>query len=278
MKKKIVIFALVLLAATVGFIIWRNLQVTKKIPTPKKIVSAPAVKKKPERIPARLKKFPHPKVAIVMDDFGYNMSNLETFFSIKKPITLSVLPGLRYSAQIADLARARGYEVILHLPLEAHRKDVVEEVDTIRTGMSDGSVLIRLRKEISEVPGLSGVSNHMGSKATEDKQLMPVIFAELKKDKLYFFDSLTSQKSVCREAAKEMGLRYARRDMFLDNSTEAPYIEKQLLELEKFAFRNGKAIAVCHDRKNTVKVLAKFMPEMARDGVEFVFLSEMVVN
>jgi polysaccharide deacetylase 2 family uncharacterized protein YibQ len=241
-----------------------------------RLKKAAVIPRKKEEAPAMVKKGEGPKVAIVMDDFGYNMNNLDEFFGIGQPITLSILPNQRYSRDVATSARARGYEVILHLPLEAHRKDVVEEADTIRSGMSEKDIIARIKKELESVPGADGVSNHMGSKATEDKKLMVTIIKYLKERKLYFFDSMTSERSVCAEAAAGSKVRCARRDIFLDNSSDIPYIEKQLQELKDLAFARGNAIAVCHDRKNTIIVLSRLMPLMAKEGIIFVYLSEMV--
>ncbi|OGW85044.1 MAG: hypothetical protein A2987_06020, partial [Omnitrophica bacterium RIFCSPLOWO2_01_FULL_45_10] len=145
-------------------------------------------KVRPPAVPSGLKKYKNPRVAIVMDDFGYNMNNVDSLFEIGEPVTLSILPNLTYSRKIANFAKSKGYETILHLPLESHRKDVKEEIDTIRSGMSETEVTSMLDREIASVPGLSGVSNHMGSKATEDMGLMTTIFKELRKRKLYFLD------------------------------------------------------------------------------------------
>jgi hypothetical protein len=212
---------------------------------------------------------------IVLDDFGFNKNNIDSLFSIHQPVTLSILPDLKYSGQIAALAASHGYETILHMPMEPHRNDVQEEVDTIRGGMTDREIIERLDKGIKNIPGLRGMSNHMGSKATEDKALMTVVLKYLKSEKLYFFDSLTSQKSVCREVASIVGIPYARRDVFLDNTEDVAAIEKQIMLLRRLAFRKGRAIAVGHDKKNTILALAKMMPEMAREGVKFVSLSEL---
>jgi len=259
--------SILLIILIAGFFFWRGREAA---PPPK------IAKKKAAKVTAPVSgALRRAKVAIVMDDFGYNMNDFDTLFSINEPITLSVLPGLKYSKTIAEYARGRGYEVILHLPLEPHRKDVKAETDTIRSGMVETEIASRLAKEIESVPHLSGVSNHMGSKSTEDKELMAAIFKYLKKRRLYFFDSLTSEKSVCREAAEAAGLRYARRDIFLDNTNRGEYVEKQLAALEKMAIKRGRAIAVCHDRKNTIAALVKMMPRMAKDGIEFVTLSDM---
>ncbi|MDP2912788.1 MAG: divergent polysaccharide deacetylase family protein [Candidatus Omnitrophota bacterium] len=268
------IFLALLLA--IGFIHWRSVQARKGPPAKTRFVRQAVKRKRQLPPPAAVKRANLPKIAIVIDDFGYNKNNIEELFGINIPVTLSVLPGLRYSSEIALLSRSRGCEVILHLPLEARNKEVREEADTIKTGMSEEDVAKTLDKAMASVPGLSGVSNHMGSKATEDKALMSIVFKRLKSRGLYFFDSLTSDRSVCRQVAGSIGLRYARRDIFLDNSNAPAGIEKELLSLRKRALRYGRAIAICHDRKNTITALAKAMPDMARNGIEFVPLSEMV--
>ena len=45
------------------------------------------------------------KIAIVLDDFGYNADNLDVLFAINSPLTVSVLPNLPYSRRIAEEAR-----------------------------------------------------------------------------------------------------------------------------------------------------------------------------
>lgn len=220
--------------------------------------------------------YARPKVAIVVDDFGYSKNNLDAFLGLKQPITLSILPEQRYTREVARLAKAHGFEIILHLPLEPDRDDVREEVDTIKTDMSEKETLLILKKEIELVPGIAGVSNHMGSKATENRATMTSIIRYLKSEDLYYFDSLTSGRSVCADVARSLGARYAKRDIFLDNSNNTAAIEKQLADLETMAFKRGEAIAICHDRKNTAAVLARELPRMDKEGIEFVRLSELV--
>jgi uncharacterized protein len=277
MKTKIILIstiAVLIIAST--FLIWRVAHAPKRrIVVIKKAAPVKEIAKK-RKFPAVKKRYSNPDVAIVIDDFGYNMNNLDKLFAIKRAVTFSVLPNLAYSRRVALLAASKGYEVILHLPLESNDKTAPAEAGTIKTDMSDGDMLTLLGKDIGSVPGLKGVSNHQGSKATQDKRTMTVILSDLKKRGLYFFDSLVTEKSVCHEAADRTRVPYARRDMFLDNESSPEYIEKQMLSLRKIAFRNGGAIAVCHDRKNTITVLNKMMPELSSEGINFVSLSEMV--
>jgi polysaccharide deacetylase 2 family uncharacterized protein YibQ len=248
---------------------------------PRKIVVLPkhAAAKRPPKsagLPAVQKKFTNPKVAIVMDDFGYNMKDLDQIFAARLPVTFSVLPNLKYSRRVAQLAHSKGFEVILHLPLEANGSSAAVEADTIKTSMGAEQITSMLDQEISDVPYLKGISNHQGSKATEDGRTMSIIMEGLKKKGLYFFDSFCTSKSVCRDVARAEGIKYGRRDVFLDDVNTPEAIEKELLRLRKIAFKKGRAIAVCHDRKGTIAVLGRMMPLLAEDGVVFVYLSDMV--
>lgn len=217
-----------------------------------------------------------PKIAIVMDDFGYNVNELDEIFAMKEPITFSVLPNLQFSGTVARTAHQNGYEVILHLPLESERKDVREETGTIRASMGEEGALDVLEKDIASVPYLSGVSNHMGSRATADESLMETIMSRLKRRDLYFFDSIVTDKTVCAGAAAKAGIKFGKRDVFLDNSGDTEAIKKAMTDLRRIAFRRGWAVGICHYRPNTIRVLASAMPDLAAEGVKFVYLSELV--
>ena len=121
------------------------------------------------RPPAVAKRFANPRIAIVIDDFGYSLNNVDQVLIIKEQVTFSVLPHLKYSRQIAGAAKSKGYEVILHMPMEANRKDIQPEKDTITTSMSSKEVTAKLKAALDSVPGATGVSNHTGSKATRTR-------------------------------------------------------------------------------------------------------------
>ncbi len=276
-KRYLVIALAVAAALAVGFMLGRTAPAPKhKPPAPvkKTAVKTPLVRK--PALPVIKKNFTNPKIGIVIDDFGYNTNNIEKFLDIGRPITLAVLPDRRYSVKVAEIAHSRGYETILHLPLEPKGELVREEPGTIGSAMSDKEITSRLKEELASVPYIDGVSNHMGSKGTEDRRIMLLVFNELKNKKLFFFDSLTSANSVCGDIAKSSGVKYARRDVFLDISGAAADVEKRLLETRRLAFRKGYAIAIGHDKADTAAALAKLMPAMAAEGVEFVYISDLV--
>lgn len=218
------------------------------------------------------------KVAIVLDDWGYNLNNLEMLKTFKFPLTLAILPNLRYSRKISQEAHNLDKEIILHLPLEPYTNtEIALEENTIMIDMDKDEILAILRRDLENLSYAVGVSNHQGSKLTRNERAIKIIFEEFKKRELFFLDSLTSNKSLCKKIAKESGVKFTSRSVFLDNNPSEKYIEGQLDRLVKKAKSKGAAVGIGHNRSLTLKVLKRLMPELEKkEGIKFVFVSELV--
>ncbi|MFH1269825.1 MAG: divergent polysaccharide deacetylase family protein [Candidatus Omnitrophota bacterium] len=215
------------------------------------------------------------RIAIVIDDWGYNQDNLVLLDQIKYPLTVSVLPRLDYSKAVAEEVHKRGLQVILHLPMEPHEKYRLEK-NTILISMDEQEIRNIIEQDLADIRYAAGVSNHMGSKATEDSRTMGIVFKELKRRGLFFLDSFVSSRTICSGLAEKLDLSFAKRNIFLDNKEDPAYIKGQIYKLKRKAEARGYAIGIGHDRKNTLEVLKEIMPELAKEGYKFVFVSELV--
>ena len=236
----------------------------KKIPKTKKV--SPAVLQ-PVVVKGR--------IAIVLDDWGYNLNNLAVLKQIKSPLTLSILPNLAYSKEISERMHNLKYQIILHLPMEPKEKLRLEN-NTIMASMSEDTIRNIMNDDLNNIVYAKGISNHMGSNVTRDARVISVIFGELKKRGLFFLDSYVSNESVCSDMASKMGVGFIRRDIFLDNKNEPEYIRSQLYKLKSKAKIYGYAVGIGHDRRTTLEVLKEVMPELEKEGYKFVYLSELV--
>jgi len=217
------------------------------------------------------------RIAIVLDDWGYNLNNLETLAEIRQPLTLAILPHLAYSQKTADFAKKINKEIILHLPLEPKKKNdyLGWEKSTITVEMPEEKIKEILTEALDNLAGIKGVSNHMGSRATEDERTMTIIFKELKKRNLYFLDSFVTAGSICRKLANKLSLKFIVRDIFLDNEKNADYIKTQLKKLKNIALKKGQAVGIGHNSPLSLTVLKEEIPKMEKEGFKFVFLSEL---
>lgn len=217
----------------------------------------------------------HAKLAIIIDDLGYDRETAETLFQMPFRLTVSVLPHLQHSSEIAEEASRRGYEVMLHLPIEAN-DDVKPESIELRPGMPPDQVARMVQQMLETVPQATGVNNHQGSLGTSDAALMDAIMPALHERDLFFVDSRTASTSVAYAAARRAHVPTASRDVFLDDKEDVAAIHQQLEEAVRDAKLHGTAIAIGHPHPATLQALSEFLPQLQRQGVGLVFVSQIV--
>lgn len=217
------------------------------------------------------------KLAVIVDDCGYDMSSVRTLLNTGLPLNFAVLPYKPYSSDVLEMIKSDGRVAMLHLPMEpVDRSAMSEGSSTICTDMSKDKILELTRKAINSMTGVSGVNNHQGSKATADSATMTTVLQELRNQDLFFVDSRTSSKSVARDKAVAMGVPTARNDIFLDNSSDVQAIRKQIYKAMDIAEKNGSAIAICHARPNTAKAWSMYAEEIKNTGIELVPITDLL--
>jgi polysaccharide deacetylase 2 family uncharacterized protein YibQ len=143
--------------------------------------------------------------------------------------------------------------------------------------MGSSQIESTILRDLKTVPGVSGVSNHEGSRFTANREKMVEALSVLKREGLFFFDSKTSRHSVGEEVARELGIPALSNQVFLDTKDEYKAICRQLEKLRRRALKFGTGIAIGHvQRKFTSDALAEYIPKFKEDGIEFVSLSELL--
>ena len=229
-----------------------------------------------EHVPRVPKAGTHPRIAFVIDDIGYTRKHEDLLFSIEPPLTLAILPQLPYSDYFAKEGKKRGYEIVLHLPLEPEDQDDHPGLGTITTDMTEEHVKELLERDLNSVPGVVGVNNHMGSRATRNQNLMRIIVKQLRSRKLFFLDSLTHPRSIAFETARAAGVRALKRDVFLDNRDDFDAITNQIEETVRVAKKSKHAVAIGHFKENTIRAVREAIPRLKAQGIRFATLEELV--
>lgn len=217
-----------------------------------------------------------PRLAIILDDMGNDRSTADSIFTLPYPLTLSFLPAYPDSREIAEEAHSRGYQVMLHLPMEPLGNEI-HEARQLHSGMTSSQIAEAVNVMLQNVPYAVGVNNHQGSLATTDGPLMADLMAILRQHNLFFIDSRTTAATVAYDAAQNAGLRCAYRNVpFLDDVEEVSAIRKQLQLALRDAQEKGEAIAIGHPHPETIRVLREFLPQLEAQGVHLVHASDLV--
>jgi len=239
---------------------------------PKKDIPLPKEKKPPEIRPLEKS----PRVALIIDDIGYDRAVVKKFLSLNLPITLSILPESPFTKSIIKEAKKNHVEIMLHQPMEPFEYPRINPgPGTLLTNMTPDELVGQLVKNLEEMPFVSGVNNHMGSKMTASSSQMRQVFSVLKQRNLYFIDSRTTEKTICRPSAGLLQIPFAERDIFIDHFQDSDFIKKQLYELVRIATTHGEAIGIAHPYTKTYQVLKTVLPDL-QQKIRFVPASEVV--
>lgn len=220
------------------------------------------------------------QICIIIDDAGYNNKNNNDFISLPIKMGIAVLPFIKSSQKIAQLIHEHNKEVILHMPMEPKNyesRHIRLFERTILCNMDQYQIEQTMDDMLNNLKYAVGINNHQGSKATEDYSIMENVLSYVKRNNLFFIDSLTSQQSVTVRIAKNLGVNYGKRDVFLDNKNDYSYIKNQMEKLIAIALKKGKAIGIGHIQNiNTYKVIRDYIPIIESKNIEFVFPSDII--
>ncbi|MDF2569883.1 MAG: Divergent polysaccharide deacetylase [Sporomusa sp.] len=216
------------------------------------------------------------EMAIVIDDFGYTQGPIGGYIDMGRPITFAVLPYRQYSNEAASRALSAGHVVMLHLPLEPMSAAEGTEPTVITVSMTDEEIKQTVQKAISSIPGVKGVNNHQGSKATADRRVMKTVLGVIKSNNLFFIDSRTNGQTVAAEVSRQMGLRTGENELFIDNSSDVDLIKKQLRKAVDIAHKNGSVTVIGHARPNTVIAVREMIPEIEEAGIRLVYANQLL--
>ena len=221
------------------------------------------------------------RIAIIIDDLGYQLSAGSRALSLPGNVAFSFLPGTPYAKRLARAAHAEGREVLLHLPLQAESEaghaEAARDPLGIRLEMNRRQVSEVFAIALQSVPHAVGVNGHRGSLLTRHPGHMQWLMEEIRaRDGLFFVDSYTTHKSVALQIAGELSVAVAKRDVFLDPDRSSDTVAREFDRLVALARQRGSAIAIGHPHEATLTFLEQQIPLLASQDIELVRVAELV--
>lgn len=213
-------------------------------------------------------------IVLIIDDLGFDGQPLDRLMALDPNVNCSILPNSTRAAEFASRLHAKGFEILCHLPMEPRGGERPGR-NAILTSMSDEEIVRATRENIEAVPHAAGVNNHMGSLATSDRRVMTSVLRAMPQE-MYFVDSRTSGASVAADVAREMNIRSATRQVFLDDVATEGAVRRQIAALAEAAEKRGVAIGIGHPYPVTLRVLAQELPALRARGFRLVRASTVV--
>jgi len=207
-----------------------------------------------------------PLVAVVIDDVGLDRARSKRAWELPGPLTMSFLPYAKDLREQAKAARAKGHELMLHLPMEPNGRNDPGP-NALLVSLSDAEIRQRTTAALDSFDGFAGVNNHMGSRFTAFKPGMDTVLRQLKGRGLMFLDSRTSPQSIGDQAAHDMGVPSIVRHVFLDDDESLDAVRRKLAEAEAIARRQGFVVVIGHPHEATLQALGEWLPTVQGKGM-----------
>lgn len=197
-------------------------------------------------------------LVLVLDDIGNQRTAGRDAIDIPWVTTVAIMPGRPFSKELAEYAYSLDKEIIIHAPM-ANTTDF--PLGPLGLDRRDGQeqLLVNLKQAVASVPHAIGLSNHMGSQLTQDREAMGWIMAELRRLGFYFFDSRTVASTVAWQVAQEMHVPWSMRHIFLDHYQTADFIAGQWQKALARAAQGETVTVICHPYPATVKFLSELV-------------------
>ena len=218
------------------------------------------------------------RVALVVDDMGYDLAVARRLAGLGLPLTWAILPDAPHAAATAKIARDAGIPYLVHLPMQA-QGDGDDGPYAVASGWSAEVIRERSLRAFEALPGAFGVNNHRGSRATADRVAMERFLSVLQEARpgWIFLDSRTNGASCGFSMAREKGIRTSRNDRFLDHRDEDEAIRAAFEAGASLARRKGQAILIGHPRPRTVHFLERLSRgDAIPPGVELETLPDLM--
>ena len=216
-------------------------------------------------------------VAVIIDDVGHSKPAARPFIEMDHPVALSILPGRTFSMDLAAEAAERGKTILLHLPMEPEDYPGIDPgPGAILLSQSREEIREVLERDLASIPGVVGINNHMGSRATTDPMVMETVLGLINKKELFFIDSRTSPETIALKLAREMGIPSARRDVFLDNIPTPSAIDARTDELLDLVEKRGWAIGIGHANIETANALERMALEASQRNIQWISLESLI--
>lgn len=218
------------------------------------------------------------KMAVIIDDFGLHSEELsKRFLNLPFPITAAIIPGKSEVKFLADYAIQQGKDILIHLPMEPKNYPFQDPgPGVILVHHSKKEIETNLQRALKSIPKAVGFNNHMGSRATEDPEVMHHVLKTIKELDKFFIDSQTTPHSVVLAVAKTLNCPTNVSAGFIDDVDEVRQIEAKLVQYAAMAKKNGSVIFIGHIRKRTLETLTRMIPQLQAEGMQIVSVSSLV--
>jgi len=184
-----------------------------------------------------------PRIAIVINGLGISAKSTSAALNgLPGGVTLAFAPYASDVQRWVTVARQKGHEVLLEVPMEPYDfPDSDPGQYTLRAGLGEDANTQRLVWALTRFTGYTGVTNLLGGRLLSDAGAIEPVLTYVTRRGLLFYDNGSAAHSVAPDVAARVGATFAQATASIDTIQAAMEIDHRLSDLETTARAQGSA-------------------------------------
>lgn len=219
-----------------------------------------------------------PKIAIVIGGLGISARDTQAAINTLPPaVTLAFVPYFADVQNWVTLARQKGHEVLMQVPMEPYDfPDSDPGQYTLRVSAGEDANTRRLSWSLTRFTGYVGVTNMLGGRFLSESGPLEPMMTFLMRRGLLFYDNGAATRSVAGDVAARLGAPFAQATNTIDSIQAAMEIDRRLADLEAEARAKGKAVGSGFRYPVTVERVTLWARGLSSRGFVLVPISAIV--
>ena len=219
-----------------------------------------------------------PRIAIIIKGLGFSKAaTIAAINHTPSSVTLAFDPYAKGVGNWVGLARSAGHETLISLPMEPLDFPASDPGPfALQTNLSSSENINRLHFLLSVSMGNVGLLKMMGSNFVASEQALMPILKEIKNRGLIMIDDGSTKNSQIIRIGSNIELPQARGDIFIDADPSRGGVANGLVELEKIARKNKRAVGIARSLPNTISLIMAWTKTLGRKKIALAPVSAVV--
>jgi hypothetical protein len=217
-----------------------------------------------------------PRIALVVTGLGMSDSDSRAAIeALPGPVTLTFSPYASSPEPLLELARARGHETLISIPMESQGYPLNDAGShSLLTGAEPAQNRANLEWSLSRIQGYVGatgaIDSMRGERFAEQSSTLGLVVDELGRRGLLYLDPRPGRSASGKAPSRTV-------DLVVDDPPARAEIEAKLAGLERLAREKGAAVGLAGPlRPVTVERIAAWAKGLDEKGITLVPVSALV--
>lgn len=217
-----------------------------------------------------------PRIALVISGLGLAERATQAAVALPDTVTLSFSSYGALTAGWSQVARQKGHELLLDLPVQTRKYPAADPgTDGLLLALSPQEMAERFTHVLTKARGYVGLTMPRDDSLSEDEKIMQLL-ALFRQHGLLMVNSYPQQTAAMFQATQKTGVPILQTQVLLDTQLDETEIKNRLARAEDLSRRYGQILVIGNAYPLTLGLVDSWLQTLPQKGIAIVPVSALV--